>query len=77
MTSQPPPLLGLHHIKLAATDLTTTLNFYTTILPFQPLPSFNHYDKNNTLFAVLFQHPASKTLVEVRKNTGQAKAQVG
>jgi len=62
----PLTLKGIHHIKLPSKNILETQRFYTEILHFQPLPQYNHYTADRKLFAVLFSHPATNTILEAR-----------
>lgn len=76
--SQPPSnFLGINHIKLPSTDILRTYDFYTSIFPFKKVPEYEHYNANGGLFAVMFRHEPTALIVEIRKNTAQAQAQVG
>ncbi|KAK8024225.1 hypothetical protein PG993_012291 [Apiospora rasikravindrae] len=76
-TSMPPCFLGLNHLKLASHDIRTLQSFYTTVLPFTYLPHYDHYRADGSVFAVMFRHEPSGTLVEARQNSAQAAAQAG
>ena len=41
------------------------------------IPSLNHYTPEHKLYAVLFQHPATKTIIELRHDPTQAGVQKG
>lgn len=75
--AKPKPLLGINHIKLPAYDLRKTYDFYTAIFSMQTIPQYDHYDKNGTLFAQMFRHSSTGTIVEIRQNRTQALAQKG
>jgi catechol-2,3-dioxygenase len=69
MATKPPAHLSLqaiHHIKLPSKDIIATQSFYTKILGFTALPQYNHYTADKKLFAVLFQHPTTKVILEAR-----------
>ncbi|KAI8944578.1 Glyoxalase/Bleomycin resistance protein/Dihydroxybiphenyl dioxygenase [Xylaria longipes] len=68
--------LTLHHLKIPAADLVKTYDFYTAVLPFQALPSFNHYTASGRLYGAIFSNGAD-VLVEVREDAEQAAAQKG
>ncbi|KAJ7441933.1 Glyoxalase/Bleomycin resistance protein/Dihydroxybiphenyl dioxygenase [Mycena galericulata] len=76
--TQPPPILGIDHLKLPTSSIATKLEFYTTILPFTHLAHFDHrhVDTGET-FAVILQHTPTDLLVELRLNPAQAAAQRG
>lgn len=68
-------LNGVNHLKLATNDLWKCHDFYTKIFGFTPLPHYNHYTPEHKLFAVMFEHSPTKTIVELRYEPNQAKAQ--
>ena len=72
---QRPSLNGINHLKLPSTNILETLDFYTTVLPMVHLPQYNHYTPQHKLFAVMFQHPSTGLLVEVRNAPEQAVQQ--
>ena len=75
--SQPPSILGLNHIKLPAYSIAATYAFYTDILPFTPLPEYDHFTPDRKIFAKLCRHDPSGLLLEVRYRPEQAAAQKG
>jgi catechol 2,3-dioxygenase-like lactoylglutathione lyase family enzyme len=81
---RPSTLLGIDHIKLAASDLETTRKFYCSTLGFEYLQHYDHKKPTGELFAVMLQlqhttADGSKTpiMCEVRLNPAQAKVQQG
>ncbi|KAH8677759.1 hypothetical protein BX600DRAFT_531607 [Xylariales sp. PMI_506] len=90
--TRPQAPLTLHHLKLAAHNLSATLTFYTDVLPFEHIPALDHLSSSGVLFGCIIKlaeghhrHPergsASATspplLVEIRLNEDQATAQHG
>jgi catechol 2,3-dioxygenase-like lactoylglutathione lyase family enzyme len=76
--TQPPPILGIDHLKLPTNSLPAKLAFYTSILPFTHLTQFDHrHADSNELFAVILQHPQTELLLELRLHPAQAAAQKG
>ncbi|MCJ1394270.1 hypothetical protein MMC18_007148 [Xylographa bjoerkii] len=75
--NMPTSFQGVNHIKLPATDILKTYNFYTSIFPLTKIPEYEHYNAKGELFAVMFRHEPTKLIVEVRKHNKQAQAQVG
>ncbi|KAI0879542.1 hypothetical protein GGS24DRAFT_1614 [Hypoxylon argillaceum] len=73
---KPTKPLTIHHLKLPATDLAKTYDFYTNILPLQAIPSLNHYTASGKLYGAIFSNGAG-LLVEVRESAQQAAAQKG
>ncbi|KAJ7877489.1 hypothetical protein B0H13DRAFT_2668346 [Mycena leptocephala] len=75
---QPPPILGIDHLKLPTNSLPAKLAFYTSILPFTHLTQFDHrHADSKELFAVILQHPQTELLLELRLHPAQAAAQKG
>ena len=74
---KPSSLYGINHLKLASANILKTLHFYTAVLPMVHISKFNHYTAERKLFAVMFQHPSTKLLVEARNAPEQALAQKG
>lgn len=71
---------GINHLKLPATDIAQTKDFYCDVMGCESLPHYDHYDKQGQLFAVMFQlshQNDSKVIVEVRKSPAHARAQAG
>lgn len=73
------PIYGINHLKLPATDIRKTLDFYIKIMGCEYLPQYDHYNKENELFAVMFKvkHNSDNIIVEVRRSPDHAKAQAG
>lgn len=78
----PQSFTGINHLKLPCTSLARTLHFYTTVLPFQHVPAYDHFTPSHQLFARMAQlaRPASRhanLLLEFRHLPAQAAAQRG
>ncbi len=75
----PPPLLGVHHLKLAAHDIQMTCAFYTDVFSFTPLPQLDHRDRQGKLYGTVLQLPGEgkRLMVEVRHHPAHAAAQAG
>lgn len=71
-----PSIAGIHHLKLACSNLQATHDFYTDVLGFSAVPQFTHRTKDNTVYAFNLRGPAN-IMVEVRINPTQAQAQKG
>lgn len=73
------PIWGINHLKLPASDILTTKDFYCNIMRCQYLPQFDHRNKQGELFAVMVQlnHNSGKVIIEIRQNPDQAEAQEG
>ncbi|KAI8635340.1 hypothetical protein F5Y19DRAFT_7998 [Xylariaceae sp. FL1651] len=76
MPSKPARPLTIHHLKLPAADLAKTYSFYTQVLPFEAVPSLNHYTQSGKLYGAIFTNGAG-LLVEIRQNADHAAAQKG
>ncbi|KAI0965616.1 hypothetical protein F4678DRAFT_451995 [Xylaria arbuscula] len=83
MASSPTPIpskptgpLTIHHLKLPAADLSKTYDFYTKVLPFQAIPSLNHYTASGKLYGAIFSNVAG-LFVEVREDAKQTATQKG
>jgi catechol-2,3-dioxygenase len=71
---------GINHIKIPATDIFKTRNFYADILGLEYLPALDHKSKDGDLFAVMLHFPqgsATQHWIEIRLNPAQAEAQKG
>ncbi|KAJ6488871.1 Glyoxalase/Bleomycin resistance protein/Dihydroxybiphenyl dioxygenase [Mycena sanguinolenta] len=76
--TQPPPILGVHHLKIPTSSISDKLAFYTSVLRFTHLPHLDHkHAGSGDVFAVLIQHPQTGLLVELRLNGAQAEKQRG
>jgi catechol 2,3-dioxygenase-like lactoylglutathione lyase family enzyme len=75
--TQPPPILGVDHIKIPTASVPAKLAFYTSVLSFTHLAHFDHKRPSGELFAVILQHAPTGLLVELRLNPAQAAAQHG
>jgi catechol 2,3-dioxygenase-like lactoylglutathione lyase family enzyme len=73
----PPSLRGINHLKLPVFSLQKTYDFYTKVLPFKPLPQYNHFTPEHKLFAQMFMHESTKLIVEVRYDPVTAEKQRG
>jgi catechol 2,3-dioxygenase-like lactoylglutathione lyase family enzyme len=70
-----PVLSGVHHIKLAASDIRKTQAWYTDILGLKYIPQYDHKTADGDLFAVLLS--LDQMLVEVRLDATQAQKDEG
>ena len=68
------PLRGIHHIKLAVSDLDRALKFYENALGAQRIPEADHrHAKDGSLFAYGLKIPGLTALFELSLNAEQAK----
>ena len=72
-----PTLSGLHHLKLPASDLDTTLAWYRRVFGAQHLAQFDHLDDNGVRYAVIVAIPSVPTPLELRWAPGAAGAMRG
>ena len=56
-TPAPPPLDGLHHLKIPVTDPVAAAGWWKRLLGAARLPQWDHVDADGTLFGVLIQVP--------------------
>jgi catechol 2,3-dioxygenase-like lactoylglutathione lyase family enzyme len=76
--SQPPPILGIDHLKLPTSSIAPKLAFYKGILGLTHLSQFDHrHADTHELFGVILQHTPTSLLVDLRLNPAQAAAQRG
>ena len=67
------PLRGIHHIKLAVSDLDKALTFYENALGAQRLPEADHQNADGSLFAYGLKIPGLTALFELSLNSDQAR----
>jgi catechol 2,3-dioxygenase-like lactoylglutathione lyase family enzyme len=69
-----PPLKGIHHVKLAVSDLDRALKFYETALGAQRLPQADHrHEADGSLYAYIVDVPGLGALLELRLDPDEAK----
>lgn len=69
-----PPLRGIHHVKLAVSDLSRALTFYESALGAQRIPEADHKrESDGTLYAYILNVPGLSSKMELRLNAEQAK----
>ena len=76
-TAMPASFHGVNHLKLPCFSIKKTHDFYTTILPFTPMPQYDHFTPDHELFAKMCQHASTKLIIETRYVPSQAEAQKG
>ena len=68
-----PALAGIHHVKLAVSDLDAALAFYEAALGARRIPAFDHRRKeDDSLYAYICEVPGLGTMVELRLNPVRA-----
>jgi catechol 2,3-dioxygenase-like lactoylglutathione lyase family enzyme len=71
-----PPLKGIHHVKLAVSDLDRALTFYETALGAQRVPQADHrHEADGSLYAYILDVPGLGALLELRLDPDEAKKQ--
>ena len=69
-----PPLMGIHHIKFAVTDLDRSLHFYEAFLGAKRIPEADHRRTvDRSLYAYILEVPGLGCMLELRLNPEQAK----
>jgi catechol 2,3-dioxygenase-like lactoylglutathione lyase family enzyme len=76
-TPVPPPLDGLHHLKIPVTDPAAAAGWWEQLLGASRVPQWDHVDGDGTLFGVLIQVPGLPVPVELRLARGSAAAMAG
>jgi catechol 2,3-dioxygenase-like lactoylglutathione lyase family enzyme len=69
-----PPLQGIHHIKIAVSDLHRSLEFYETLFGAKRIPQADHkHEGDGSLYAFILDVPNLGAKLELRLNAEQAK----
>lgn len=69
-----PPLQGIHHIKIAVSNLQTALRFYEAALGAKRLPQLDHRkERDGALYAYILDVPNLGCKMELRLNPEQAE----
>jgi catechol 2,3-dioxygenase-like lactoylglutathione lyase family enzyme len=72
--SKTPSLKGIHHLKLAVTDLDVSLAFYEKLFDAIRIPEADHRSEaNGELYAYILDVPNLGTKLELRLNPEQAQ----
>ncbi len=70
----PPPLMGIHHIKFAVTDLDRSLRFYEAFLGARRIAEADHRRADDgSLYAYILEAPGLGCALELRLNPEQAE----
>jgi len=75
--TMPTSFNGINHLKLPAFSIQKTFDFYTNVLPFTPLPQYDHFTPEHKLFAKMCSHEPTKLIVEIRYVPTHAEKQKG
>ena len=75
MSNTPRPMIkGLHHVKLAVSDLGRSLAFYESFLGAQRVPEADHHkEADGKLYGYIVKVPDLGTMLELRLNPEQAE----
>lgn len=69
-----PSIQGIHHVKLAVSDLARSLEFYETLLGAERIPEADHHkEADGTLYGYILKVPDLGTMLELRLNPAQAQ----
>jgi catechol 2,3-dioxygenase-like lactoylglutathione lyase family enzyme len=69
-----PPLQGIHHLKLAVTDLQRSLRFYETLFGAKRIPRADHkHESDGSLYAFILDVPNLGTKLELRLHPEQSQ----
>jgi catechol 2,3-dioxygenase-like lactoylglutathione lyase family enzyme len=69
-----PPLQGIHHLKLAVTDLQRSLSFYETLFGAKRIPQADHkHESDGSPYAFILDVPNLGAKLELRLNPEQAR----
>ena len=72
--SSRPTIEGLHHVKLAVSDLGRSLAFYENFLGAQRIPEADHHkEADGKLYGYILKVPNLGTMLELRLNPEQAE----
>ncbi|MCU1528094.1 MAG: lactoylglutathione lyase-like lyase [Frondihabitans sp.] len=68
-----PALRGIHHLKLAVSDIDVSLDFYERSLGARRIPEADHRrQEDGSLYAVILEIPGLGTLLELRRDPHRA-----
>jgi catechol 2,3-dioxygenase-like lactoylglutathione lyase family enzyme len=71
---QPPPLQGIHHLKLPVSDLDTSLTFYERAFGARRIPEADHRRASDgSLYAYILAVPGLGTALELRLDPARAE----
>lgn len=71
---QPPPLQGIHHLKLPVSDLDTSLTFYERAFGARRIPEADHRRvADGSLYAYILTVPGLGTALELRLDPERAE----
>ena len=71
-----PTIERIHHVKLPVSDLSKSLEFYTTVLGAERQPMLDHQKPDGEVYGCILKVPGfGETVLELRVNPEQASAQ--
>ena len=74
MTSSRPAIKGIHHVKLAVSDLDVSLDFYERLFGATRIPEADHHrEAGGALYAYILDVPGLGSKLELRLNPEQAE----
>jgi hypothetical protein len=72
-TQARPPILGIHHIKFAVSNLSVSLAWYERVVGAKRIPHLDHIRSDGTRFAAVCEMPEwSGLYLELRQTSDQA-----
>lgn len=73
-----PSIERIHHVKFPVSDLSKSLEFYTDVLGAERQPDLDHKNPDGSVYGFILKVPGfGETVLELRLNPDQAKAQAG
>lgn len=77
MVEPPAPLRGIHHVKVAVSDLGRALGFYQAALQGRRIPEADHVRADGSTYAHVLDVPGLGCYVEIRLDAEQAARHAG
>jgi catechol 2,3-dioxygenase-like lactoylglutathione lyase family enzyme len=72
-----PAFEGIHHLKIAVSDLERSTDFYRRVLRAERVAALDHVDRTGRLFAVILKIPNLGTFLELRHDSALAARHAG
>lgn len=76
-TTHAPPLEGLHHLKVAVTDLAAGLTWWERVMGAQRQPHLDHKTREGVTFAHIVLIPGLDIPIEIRRDPKSARGMEG
>ena len=70
-------LRGIHHVKIAVSDLERSVRFYADVFAARRIPDADHVDDAGRLYACILHVPGLGTLLELRLDADRAARGAG